>query len=314
MKRIFKSKKRTFLSMVTVILVLVILINVCASVFFSFALFKKDGWKKFEEYCFDEQLNDLSEWVSRNGEKIQIDNSEGKSLTALEIKNEHISHSYIIMCHQYGGSPYSMEEYAKHFYDLGFNIVLPYMRGHGDSAYKNISFGWEDRLDIIDWVDSVVQNDKDAKIALFGVSLGANAVTLSTSEDLPKNVRLIIADSCYTSIDELFKEYVKNETSLSSFVVSNLTSAFAKSKVGESFKNADTIKKVSDIELPIMFINGENDKVVPPLVSKKLYENCESKGVEEVIIENGIHGRNLKADKETYWASIDAFILNNIGI
>ena len=314
MKRLFKSKKRTFLSIVTIGIVFIVLINICASAFFAFAMLKKNGWKSFEEYSYGKQLNDSSEWISQNSKKIQINNSEGKNLTALEINNEHISNSYIIICHQYGGSPCSMEEYAKYFYELGFNIILPYMRGHGDSPYNNVSFGWKDRLDVIDWVESIIKKDKDAKIALFGVSLGANAVTLSASEDLPGNVRLVIADSCYTSIEELFKEYIKNETSFSSLLVSNFTSAFASSKVGEDFKNADTIKTLSDIELPIMFINGEDDKVVPPLVSKKLYENCEAEGVEEVIIANGNHGRNLQTNETDYWAKIDNFILTNIGI
>ena len=35
---------------------------------------------------------------------------------------------------------------------------------------------------------------------------------------------------------------------------------------------------------------------------------------EEVIIENGTHGNNLQADKEAYWANVDAFVLNNLGI
>ncbi len=314
MKNIFKSKKKALLLIITLVVALFVLVNVCASAFFSFSLFKKDGWKKFEEYSYGDQLKDTSEWISEKCEKIEIENADAKKIPALEITNEHISHSYVIICHQYGGSPYAMEEYAKHFYDLGFNIILPFMRGHGESPYNNISFGWQDAYDIEAWVESIVKKDKKAKIALFGVSLGANAVTLAVSEDLPENVRLAIADSCYTSIGELMEEYIKNETPFSSLLVSNLTSAFAKSKVGESFKNADTIIKVRDIELPIMFINGENDTVVPPLVNKKLYENCEVEGVEEVIISEGTHGKNIEADKDSYWSSIDAFILNNIGI
>ena len=275
---------------------------------------QKDGWEKFEEYSYGEKLNVSSEWISEKSKKVQIDNSEKKTLTALEIKNEHVSNSYIIICHQYGGSPEAMEEYAKHFYDLGFNIMIPFMRGHGESSYNNISLGWEDRLDIADWAESIVKKDEKAKIALFGVSLGANAVTLASAEDLPDNVRLVISDSCYTSIDELVKEYLKNETNMSSLLTSNLMSVFGKNKLGESFKNADTTVKVRCIELPVMFINGENDSVVPPLLSKKLYENCEAEGVEEVLIENGTHGKNLEADKDAYWSNIDAFILNNLGI
>ena len=314
MKVLFKSKKRAVFSIITLFLVLVVLINVCVTAFFSFFLFKKDGWKKFEEYSYGMELKTVSEWISDNSEKAEIKNADGKTLTALKIENEHVSNSYIIICHQYGGSPYSMEEYAKHFYEMGFNILLPYMRGHGNSPYNDISFGWEDGFDVADWVKSITKEDKKAKIALFGVSLGANAVTLAASEEMLDNVRLVIADSCYTSLEELIKEYVKNETPFSAFLVSKLTSAFAKNEGGKTLKNTDTVVKVRDIEIPIMFIIGEDDIVVPPLVSKKLYENCEAEGVEEVLIENGTHGRNTDADKEAYWTNIDAFILNNIGI
>lgn len=311
---LLKSKKRAVFTIIALVVVSAIIINVIASIFFSFTIFKKDGWKTFEEYSYGAELKNESEWIEKNSDKIQIKNSEGKMLTALKIKNEHISHSYIVICHQYGGSPQSMEEYAKHFYELGFNIILPYMRGHGDSAYKNISFGWQDSADIVNWVDYIAEKDKKSRIALFGVSMGANAVTLAASEEMPENVRFVIADSCYISMDALIKEYVKTQTGFSSLVTKTLVSVFSKNKMGVPFKDADTIAKVREIELPILFINGENDTVVPPLISKKLYENCEAEGVEEVIVENGVHGNNLQADKETYWANIDAFLLTNLGI
>ena len=300
--------------MIALLIILAVIINLGASLFFSYTLFQRDGWDKFEEYSYGEQLKNKSEWIEKRGKKIQIKNAEGELLTALEIKNEHVSHSYMIICHQYGGSPQSMEEYAKHFYDLGFNIIMPYMRGHGESTYEYVSFGWKDSADITDWINDIIEKDKKSRIALFGVSMGANAVTLTASEDLPENVRLVIADSCYTSIDSLIKEYIKNQTRFSSLVTELLVSKFAESKMGISFKNADTISRLENIELPIMFINGENDEVVPPILSKKLYENCYSDGVEEVLIEGGTHGKNLSADESTYWASIDAFVLNMLGI
>lgn len=311
---LFKTRKRTVYTVIALVVALAIIVNIAASIFFSFTMFKKDGWKNFEEYSYGAELENESEWIEKHGEEIKIKNAEGKKLTALEIKNEHISHSYIVICHQYGGSPQSMEEYARHFYELGFNIILPYMRGHGESSYKNISFGWQDCYDIKDWVTDIINRDKKARIAFFGVSLGANAVTLAASEEMPENVRFVIADSCYISMDALIKEYVKTQTGLSSLITKNLISVFSDNKMGISFKEADTITKVREIELPIMFINGENDTVVPPLISKKLYENCEAEGVEEVIIENGTHGNNLQSDKETYWVNIDAFVLNNLGV
>lgn len=310
----FKITKKKVLLALIIVLITVIALNGLVALFFSSSILKRDGSKSFEEYSYSEKLTEASQWINKNGEEIQAENDDKEILNAVKIKNEHVSHSYVIMCHQYGGGPETMTEYAKHFYDLGFNIVLPYLRGHGESPYKNISMGWGDSSDIVAWVNNITENDKKAKIVLFGVSMGANAVTLAAAEDLPENVRLVISDSCYTSLEDLTKEYVKNETPFSAFLTTGFMSAFAKNKIGVSFKNADTIKKVGEIELPIMFINGESDTVVPPLVSKKLYENCDAKGIEEVIISEGTHGRNSEADEESYWANIDGFILNNLGI
>ncbi|MBQ7115810.1 MAG: alpha/beta hydrolase [Clostridia bacterium] len=314
MKEFLKSRKNAGITIISVLLILVLLINVLSAVFLSFSLLKKDGWERFEEYLYGRQLSTASEWISEKSEKIQVVNSEGEELNGLKIKNEHVSHSYILICHQYGGSPEAMEEYARHFYDLGFNIILPYMRGHAESPYNKISFGWQDKSDIINWIEKIIKEDKKAKIALFGVSLGANAVTLAATEELPTNVRLVISDSCYTSLDDLMKAYIKNETKLSSLIVRGVISAYVKNKIGESLKNANTVSQLKNIELPIIFINGEDDAAVPPLVSKLLYENCDAEGVEEVVIENGTHGRNLEADTDAYWENIDIFILNYLGI
>lgn len=310
----FKSKKKIVLSAVAIIIVLFVLVNVCASIFFSTVLFKKDGWKVFEKYSYGEELKYESEWISDKSKMIETENAEGKALTALEIKNEHISHSYVVMCHQYGGSPESMEEYANHFYNLGFNVILPFMRGHGESSYDSISFGWGDGVDVIAWVEKIIKEDDEARIALFGVSLGANAVTLAAAEELPSNVRLVISDSCYTSFDALIKEYTKTSTHFSSLITVPIISGFAGERIEASYGELDTVSQLENIEVPIMFINGENDTVVPPLVSKKLYEICEAEGVEELLVEEGAHGRNLEADKESYWANVDSFILHNIGI
>lgn len=314
MEGFFKSKKTIGITIVSVLLILMLLINILSAVFLSFSLLKKDGWGKFEEYLYGEQLKTDSGWISEKSEKIQVVNREGEKLNGLKIKNENISHSYIVTCHQYGGSPESMEEYAKHFYDLGFNIILPYMRGHSESPYNKISFGWQDESDIIDWIENIIKDDKKARIVLFGVSLGANAVTLAATQDLPGNVRLVIADSCYTSLDDLMKTYIKNETKLSSLIVRGIISVCAKSVTSGNIKNADTVSQLNNIEIPIMFINGEEDAAVPPLVSKKLYENCDAEGVEEIIIETGAHGRNLEADEKAYWENVDIFILNYLGI
>lgn len=310
MKKLFKSKKRTLFTVIISVAVLILLVNTVAAAFYSIVIFKKDGWTGFEEYSYGEDTPVDYKWIEGKSQSVCTENSAGETLKGLEIKNEHISHSYVIICHRYGESPLDMSEYAQHFYELGFNIILPYLRGHGESEHGNGSLGWSESGDILAWIDSVVQKDRESRIVLFGVSMGANAVTLASAGELAENVRLTVSDSCYTSFEDVMKQYVKSETPFISSLVAGVMNMLCKSEISEG----DTVVATKNIELPVLFINGENDSVVPPLVSKKLYESCNSAEVKEIIIPEGTHGRNLQADADTYWSNIDAFILNNLGI
>ena len=53
----------------------------------------------------------------------------------------------VIVGHGYKGTGITMSNFAHMFYDLGFNVLLPDDRGHGESDGQYISFGWLDRLD-----------------------------------------------------------------------------------------------------------------------------------------------------------------------
>ena len=53
---LLKSKKRAVFTIIALVVVSAIIINVIASIFFSFTIFKKDGWKTFEEYSYGAEL------------------------------------------------------------------------------------------------------------------------------------------------------------------------------------------------------------------------------------------------------------------
>ena len=64
----------------------------------------------------------------------------------------------VIISHGYKGNGETMANYAKMFHELGFNVLLPDDRGHGQSAGKYISFGWLDRLDYLTWLNRLIKS------------------------------------------------------------------------------------------------------------------------------------------------------------
>ena len=97
-----------------------------------------------------------------------------------------------------------MSPYGKFYWeDLNYNILMPNNRGHGKSEGNYIGFGWHDRLDYIEWIDYIInRSGKDSKILLHGISMGAATVLMTSGEDLPENVKAIVSDCAYTSVNE----------------------------------------------------------------------------------------------------------------
>lgn len=49
--------------------------------------------------------------------------------------------------------------------------------------------GWNDRLDVIEWINYIAERNPESKIILHGVSMGAATTMMATGEKLPENVK-----------------------------------------------------------------------------------------------------------------------------
>ena len=86
-----------------------------------------------------------------------------------------------------------MAGFVHKFYTLGYNILAVDARAHGDSEGTKIGMGWPERMDIIKWINLILSWEPNARIVLHGVSMGAATVLMASGEDLPGNVKAVIA-------------------------------------------------------------------------------------------------------------------------
>lgn len=217
------------------------------------------------------------------------------------------TNKWVIVIHGYSGTGEQMLSTAMKFYNEGFNVLLPDCRGHGKSEGKYISMGWHDRLDILSWVNTLVKKNNNSEIILYGLSMGAAAVLMTSGEELPSNVKCIIEDSAYTSVCEEFAYQLKNKYKLPKFPILYLAEGICKMKAGFTFREASALNQVKKCKLPILFIHGELDKLVPTSMAYKLFK--EAKGYKEIlIIPKAGHGICASIGNELYWNKIFTFI------
>ncbi|MDR0738748.1 MAG: alpha/beta hydrolase [Oscillospiraceae bacterium] len=229
------------------------------------------------------------------------------NLQAKKIYNTNKTNNWVILCHGFGGINIAAKKAALKFFGFGFNLLIPDLRGFGKTLGNYIGWGWHDRLDIADWCKSICKENKEAKIVLWGMSMGASTIMATCGENLPANVKAAIEDSGYSSLwDQFFYQY-KLVYKTPAFPVLALASSFTKAKLGFSFRDVNLINQVKKTKIPMLFIHGDKDTFVPTQMVNRLYSSCVAKK-QKLIIKNSGHVEGMFKNKKLYWLSVRKFL------
>ena len=255
----------------------------------------------------DENLNDAQKWLE---EKSNYSDKYIESYDKLKLHSYVVtqnSNKWAIVVHGYGGSGKLMSDKSKYFYDMGYNVLIPDLRGHGKSEGDYIGMGWKDRLDIISWINFIIKENPNAEIVLHGTSMGAATVLMTSGENLPSNVKAIVADCAYTSAWDEFSYQLETYLKVPSSYILNVTNMVTKLKAGYSLKEASALECVKKATVPILYIHGDKDKFVPYSMMDKLYDATISPK-EKLTIEGGEHANSDLVSPFLYWLTIEDFI------
>lgn len=246
-----------------------------------------------------------------NYENVTIKSFDNLTLHAYKILNPSVTNNWVITIHGYNSDGAEMTNYAKKFYEEGYNVLIPDLRAHGYSEGNYIGMGWHDRLDIIEWIKFIINENPNAQLILHGVSMGAATACMVSGEELPSNVKAIIADCGYSSVWEEFSYQLKQKFKLPKFPFLHAASIVTRIKAGYSFKKASVVKQVSKSKTPILFIHGDKDDYVPYEMMDKLYKAAKCPK-EKITILGADHAKCVVQDPDTYWTSIKNFVSKHI--
>ena len=235
-----------------------------------------------------------------------INSFDNLKLHGYKVLNPNNSNKWVITVHGYTSEGINMSSYAKNYYDMGYNVLIPDLRSHGLSEGDYIGMGWDDRLDIVSWINNILEDNADAEIILHGVSMGAATVSMVSGEDLPSNVKAIVADCGYTSVWDEFAYQLDDLFSLPQFPILNVSSLVSKVRAGYFLGTASSLKQVEKSKTPILFIHGDKNDFVPYYMMEELY-NATSSEKEMLTIKDAGHAKSSEVDPETYWTTVYNF-------
>ncbi len=230
---------------------------------------------------------------------------DGLRLVATRFRTEQDSHRWVLVVHGYGLTQAHAWSYADAYLRHGYHVLTPDMRASGESDGKYLTMGAKEARDIADWTRKIVAADPDARIVLHGVSMGAAAVMLATNEKLPSNVVAIVEDSGYSDVYELFALELDKLLALPAFPLLDAAELICESRAGFSFHAACPVEAVRRSRLPILFVHGFADRLVPFAMMQTLYDASPSPAKEKLIVEKIGHGTLYQA--KNYFPRVFAF-------
>jgi fermentation-respiration switch protein FrsA (DUF1100 family) len=250
-----------------------------------------------------------SEWLQAvSKEELTIASHDGLKLYAQYLPAPSPSDKTVVLIHGYSSWHGSMGGFARYYNEgLGFNVLLPDLRGHGKSEGNYIGFGWHDRKDILQWIDVLLKKAPNMQIVLHGVSMGGGTVLMTSGEMLPFNVKCIVSDCAYNSVTGILGYQMKRMFKLSKFPLMNITSLICKLKAGYYFGEASALKQVKKSVTPILFIHGDKDKFVPTEMVYELYEAAQCPK-QLLVIKDASHGTAFWQDQAAYKYTVEKFI------
>lgn len=266
---------------------------------------KKTSYGKYYE-C----ISDTDCWLRDNDAKdIYITSEDGLRLRGRWVACENPKGT-ILFAHGYRSTPLLDFGVALPFYhERGFNILLPDQRSHGESQGRFITFGVKESADMLRWILYINKRNENLPILLSGMSMGASTMLFLIDEDLPDNVKGIIADCGFTSPKDIISYVFTNTTHLPATLFVWATDVFARLIAGFSFSEKDTRKTLQKNSLSILMVHGESDDFVPCWMSKEGYAACTG-NKDLFIVKDAGHGVSFLVDPDGYGKKLVEFVDN----
>lgn len=272
-------------------------------------LFCRNSSKLFEK-LFDSKGHEPAYYLFRDEKKAQLEAAEQEVFTIRSHCGKNLKGFYFPNGSQGKTIAFCIHGYRSEHADTG-GICYDYYKSrnidffccdhtaHGQSEGQFIGFDVFESEDCLLWIDFLKEKfGDDVEIILHGFSMGA-ATVMQMSGRCPSNVKFIVEDSGFLNAHAALDHQVGPLY----FPLRLINRVIA----GYDLNRSDVTDSLSKSNIPILFVHGTDDKLVPYENGPTLYALYQ--GPKDCFFpEKTRHIESMYTSSEAYSAKLDQFI------
>ena len=307
-------KKKKGLKMLKIIIPAIIILFLAAFCFFLwwFPSIIVTGKRQTLEEAFAWQTDHYDTSFYENLEKTgyTVSGEGGYELHAELLVNPVKTDRYIIISHGYTDNRMGALKYVPMYLKLGFNCIIYDLRGHGENEPTYTTYGQLEGKDLNYLIrDTRTRYPGLSVLGLHGESLGGASTIMSLKEK--PEVDFVVSDCAFAGIEDVLKDgYRKVHIPM---VLVDIADIGTRVRYRTSYKNMRPISALEENEIPILFLHGEEDELIPPKNAEMMA--AATKGVSEChIIPGAGHAESVLKEPELYSNYVENFIKGTVDV
>ncbi|PWU01814.1 MAG: hypothetical protein C5B51_22095 [Terriglobia bacterium] len=249
-----------------------------------------------------------ADYVARNTasswEPGQVTTSDGVTLHAWYFAPLKPNGSVVIALHGVGDTRLGMLSHATFLLTDGFTVLLPDLRGHGESGGAIVTYGIKEAGDVRYWVDWLFQKRGTARLYGIGQSLGAAVLLQSLSTE--KRFRAVVADSPFATFEEISYDrlgQISRIPPLTFWPLIRLGFIYAQLRYGLDLRQASPSVAIRATSVPVLLIHGARDTNIPLRHSEELHA-ANPNGTQLWVVSGAEHVASLATSPERYISNV----------
>lgn len=213
-----------------------------------------------------------------------------------------------LMFHGYrGNAERDLSGGVERCFKLGHSALLIDHRGSGFSDGHTITFGILEKRDAMGWVDFAVREfGEDATLILTGISMGGATVLMMAGEELPPQIKYVLADCGFTSSKEIITK-VMRDLKVPPALLYPIATLGARLFGHFDLNESSPLEAMTRCKLPVVFAHGDADAFVPYDMSVRLCEACTGRHKKLITIHGAGHGLAFPVARDEYVAALAEF-------